>query len=380
LYPESKPGNVKGTKLHITLPPAMLQLVQALDLDPHADLIKQVNALLEQRSRVIEQEPAAFLDTLFLKAISDRFGNTQQTGHLYLAQYEIPQIVLFDVLINKFPFVRTAHGIVNDTIVTAIDTAQQVVLLDVGIGRGIQTVRLMQSLQDHPTLQHLTIIGVEAFKEALGHAQQVIREAAAKASYQVAFEGINCLVEDIDAATLQNVLPSQYDKLIVNASLTLHHIQTHAQRHAFFDRLRQLSPDDVLLTEPHSDHFEPSWMQRVQNAYTHYAAVFSVIDCLDVDIRTRNGLKLFFGREIEDVVAHAEVQRYERHEPAEQWLDYCTTNGFKISRDFTLSPGHQSPFIQLQLSKAGYLAMEHGGLNVLSLIHATSENEVRSRK
>jgi hypothetical protein len=174
----------------------------------------------------------------------------------------------------------------------------------------------------------------------------------------------------MDAATLQNALPAKYEKLIVNASLTLHHIQRRAQRHDLFARLRQLNPDDVLLTEPHSDHFQPSWVQRVQNAYTHYGAVFSVIDCLDTDTRTRNGLKLFFGREIEDVVAHAEAQRYERHEPAEQWLDYCTTNGFHISKDFTISASHQSPFIQLQLSKAGYLAMVHEGLNVLSLIHA----------
>jgi hypothetical protein len=84
---------VKAKKLYPALPPVILQLVQALDKDPDQELITLVNELLGQRSCAIGQEPAAFLDTLFLKAISDRFGpshdsyrDRRQSGHLYLAQ------------------------------------------------------------------------------------------------------------------------------------------------------------------------------------------------------------------------------------------------------------------------------------------------------
>lgn len=349
------------------MPAYLRALVQAAEQEITPGLMVNISETLEERSRVMDVQPDAFLDTLFLKAMFDRFGSGGQTGHLYLEQYEIPQILLFDVLINQFPFVRLAHTIVNDTLAAAAGDAAQIVLLDVGIGRGIQTTRLMEKLQHHKGLQQLHIIGVEPFKEAIGHAQQAIREAAKDKPWQVHFEGINCLVEDLDAQTLQAAIPASYDKLIVNASLTLHHMPSREQRAHFFRLLHALAPDAVLLTEPDSDHMEPNWAKRVQNAYPHYNAVFSVIDHLDTDTRTRNGLKLFFGREIEDVVAHAEDQRYERHEPTKQWIDYCKAGGFTISADFIVNA--QSPLIQISVPD-GYLAMKHKGLNVLSLIHA----------
>src|SRR5207253_4392008 len=100
------------------------------------------------------------------------------------------------------------------------------------------------------------------------------------------------------------------------------HIPSVTLRRQFFEKIKMLSPDGVVLTEPHSDHMTDNWKNRTGNAWIHYGAIFNTIDQLDIPNVEKNGLKLFFGREITDVVATADNTRYERHEPAARWLTY----------------------------------------------------------
>ncbi|RRB04031.1 GRAS family protein [Larkinella rosea] len=348
------------------------QLIDSLHDQPAPSALTGLEEQLQAHLSAIEAQPELLLDTLFLKAIRDHVQ--PQAGsheHLYLQRFEIPQIVLFDVLINRMPFVVMSHAITNRAMVNALKTAENAVVMDVGIGRGIQIVRLLDELiKTENRLQKLTLVGVEPFAEAVAFAETQIRQTAEKAPFAVEFVSLVSLVEELAPDALAQTVPPEYDRLVINSSLTIHHLPTVSQRQAFFHQIQSLQPDLLLLTEPHSDHLEPDWRRRTLNAYNHYGAAFGVIDSLDIDTTAKNGLKMFFGREIDDVVGHSDDNRFEKHQPAEQWIQYLQESGFSLVPDFDIPATLPPSPIVLQEKPGGYLAMEYEGVNVLSIFQA----------
>ncbi|GAB3911214.1 hypothetical protein GCM10028803_52070 [Larkinella knui] len=337
-------------------------------------VLNELEERLQTRLREVDTQPEALLDVLFLKAIRDHLQpQAVSHEHLYLQQYEIPQIVLFDLLINQLPFVVMSHAITNRAMVNELKLAEKAVVLDVGIGRGIQIARLMDELSATRTrLKHLTVIGVEPFAEAIGFAETLIRQAAEKAPFAVEFVPIISLVEDLAPEAFMRALPGHFDTLLINSSLTIHHLPTALQRQSFFHLMRSLRPNALLLTEPHSDHFEPDWRRRTLNAYAHYRAVFGVIDGLAIDTTAKNGLKMFFGREIDDVVGHSDDNRFERHQEAQHWVRYLQESGFSLRPSFEIPTTQPPSPITVRTHPDGYLALEHEGITVLSIFRAVS--------
>jgi hypothetical protein len=140
-------------------------------------------------------------------------------------------------------------------------------------------------------------------------------------------------------------------------------------------KIAQLHPQQFLLTEPNIDHFEPDFHKRFQNCYRHFYHVFAVIDKLDIAKDERNGLKLFFGREIDDIIGKQFQDRYERHEPADMWLWRLRKAGFAVSERFVLPEAlHQTKAISARWQEQGYLGFSHADETVLALIYATTHD------
>ena len=317
----------------------------------------------------------ALLDVLFLKAIKQRLeGDNETREHIYLKQFEIPQIVLFDILIRKMPFVVYGHKIVNEEIAEILQGVRKAVLMDVGIGRGLQVMNLIKLLKKNICLKELTIIGVEPSGEALQVASETISKIAGEVPFKIIFNSVEGMAEEANEARLQHLIPQQYETFIVNSAFTLHHIQQREKRQDFFQLLKKINADHVFLLEPYSDHYTNDWKQRVLNAYHHYGTVFNVIDQLDVSAEERKGLKVFFGREIDDVAGFADSQHYERHEEGQQWVEYLRQAHFNIS-SFQNVPGNiDKPAIDFVQDEKGYLKMEHDGLTILSIIKAEKDH------
>jgi hypothetical protein len=323
----------------------------------------------KQNSPINDGDSCAFLDRIFLQAILQRFDPSPNENHehLYLQKSGVSQIRLFDLLINHFPMVSVGHKIANEAIKHTIADCRHAALIDVGIGRGLQTVKLIESLAGDTRLKGLTIIGVELDSEALSHSENEIVNAGKKAGIKVNFVPLLSHAEELNLKTLQAALPSGFEKLAVNASLALHHMPRTDQRIALFRMMRELDPDVLMLTEPDSNHMEPNWPRRVENAYRIFGAVFSMIDQIDGATEPeKQAMKTqFFGREIMDIVGFPDDKHVECHQTRNVWSAYAQNAGFVCkppTEDVPIISGvdfHQDP--------DGPLSMSHKGVPVIAI-------------
>lgn len=329
----------------------------------------EIEALLEHCLDGLGESSEKFLATLFIRAIRKHIGPTTTDEHIYLKRYEVPQIELFNVLIQQFPFVKHSHSIVNQTVVELVRKETSFTLLDIGIGQGIQVVNLLNRLKGIDGLKTVQVIGVEPFEEALKYAEDLI--ASIDYPFEVTFRPVCSFIEAIDFVEIGKMVEQKEGPLIVNESLALHHIQQLHDRHRVIQAVRGLNPKAFFLTEPNVDHFEPDFYRRFQNCYNHFYHIFQVIDQLPVGLKEKNGLKLFFGREIEDVIGGSDHERFEKHEPSFRWVEKLTVGGFKMVNGFAGIPDDVGYDIQVAYDKInGCLGFRFKTETIISVIHA----------
>ena len=361
----------------ITLPTAHVQ--DALDLVMKNDPKKfsqqnkiELEALLDFCLREIDENTDKLLATLFIRALKKHVGPVGIDEHIYLKKFEVPQIKLFDLIIKHFPFVNLGQKITNSLITDAMINTKKAVLIDVGIGRGIQTVSLLNEIHQRKDIdiEEITVIGIEPFKEAISEARRSIKTMASTLDIKLNFFGIDTFAEDIQEEDLAKYLPDEDFDLFINASLALHHIQTPSQRTDFIAEMAKLKPRAFLLTEPNVNNMEPDLYKRFQNSYEHFSHVFQVIDGLNIKRKEKNALKLFFGREIEDIIGKHNKERFECHDKAENWVSRLQDAGFKINKHFPYPVIKNNSSIRLEHSDKGFLGFNHKSETVLSIIYA----------
>jgi len=320
----------------------------------------------------IGENTEKLLATLFIKALKNHVGPVGIDEHIYLKKFEVPQIELFDLIIEHFPFVNLGQKITNSLIADAMIDTNKGVLIDVGIGRGIQTVSLLNEIHQRKDIdiEELTIIGIEPFKEAICEAERSIKAMASKLNIKLKFFGIDTFAENVQSDDFKNYLPNTDFDLFINASLALHHIQSPSQRDVFLAEMAKLKPKAFLLTEPNVNHLEPDLYKRFQNSYEHFSHVFQVIDELNIERKEKNALKLFFGREIEDIIGKHNAERFECHDKAANWVSRLENAGFKINKHFPYPVIKNKTSIRLGHSEKGFLGFNHKNETVLSIIYA----------
>ena len=314
----------------------------------------------------LSDDSEKFLSTLFIKSLKNYIGPTSINEHIYLKKYEIPQIQLFNILIREFPFVRISQQITNGIIVNLLKQNEYVTIIDIGIGQGTQIKNLIELSKGMDNLKKLKIVGIEPFNEALIKAEESICALREQVPFELVFCGINSFAESTDFGQFAN----EPGAVIVNASLALHHIQSLEQRSEVISKIRAIHPLAFLMIEPNVDHYEPDFYRRFQNCYRHFYSIFQVIDRLDIDIIDKNALKLFFGREIEDIIGKRDGDRYERHEPAYRWIEKLRQSDFKIKSDYFEMPIETQMGIKIQFQKEGFLGFTFESETVLSIIYA----------
>jgi len=230
-----------------------------------------------------------------------------------------------------------------------------------------QVINIIEGSKKLPHLRKLHVVGIEPFGDALAKAEENILAYNGKVPFQIEFTAIHDGVENVDFAAIKNVR----GKIIVNASLALHHIQTDLLRLDTIARVKEMNPDLFILIEPNVNHYETDFYTRFQNCYRHFHHIFQVIDRIEnIGSDDKNALKLFFGREIEDIIGKEEKDRFEKHEPATHWIERLKETNFSIKNNLLKSPVEAGCGVEISYRKEGFLGFSHEDETVLAVICA----------
>lgn len=313
-----------------------------------------------------ENDSQKLIFSLIIKAFNRRIQSESISNHIYLNKSETPQIELFRILIEKFPFVKYSQQIVNEAILNAIGDNEAVTLIDIGIGQGVQMLSLLKQAQKLPNLKFVRVIGIEPFADALAATEYKMQSFGLHAPFQLEFTGICDFAENVDFTQFKGT----YRPVIVNASLALHHIQSSGARNKTLSSIHALNPLAMLLIEPNVNHVEPDFFTRYQNCYNHYYNLFRVIDLLEIATEDKNALKLFFGREINDVLGNEEAHRFERHEPATIWIQRLANTGFITDNTPLNIPSSTEYGVKINHHPEGFLGFTFDTETILSVLYA----------
>ena len=332
-------------------------------------------ALTEIYQESIEDldNPASMFTYTLAKAMRKHIVGGQSQEHIYLQRFEIPQIRLFELLIQQFPLANLSQQCTNTLLVDALSEHVKPVLMDIGIGTGFQVANIIEGLtkKSGSKLQHLTVVGIEPFADAIAAAQQNIQRASEQAPFGVTLTTQVAFIEQLSQDELSQLLPAEHDGVYANASFALHHIQLTADRKAVFEKLKALPVQALVLSEPNSDHYEPHYLKRFQNCVNHYGALFRIIDTLSITGTEKAALKLFFSREIDDVLGHTEAIRVEKHYATEQWIQLFSETGFQLQKRSATFAYIQLNGTQLQTDLPNRYATVFDGEEITSLFWAT---------
>jgi hypothetical protein len=312
---------------------------------------------------------------IFASALSKRLESEKGAEiNLYLRQFEKTQISLFNLLAQHLPTVALAGPLANEVLAGYVGGQDEVTLLDVGIGSGRQEVALLYLLATQRRLpRKLNVIAIEPDAGSLLEAGFALAEAAETLGMELEFHPVHKVVEELDEEDWR-MFGSFGTPLVVLGAFAVHHVRSAPGMRArddLFRRLRALEPDAVVLCEPSSNHDSPSLLERFEASWNHFGLTFRLIDGLDVGDREKATMKMFFAREVEDILANAEESRCERHEPVDAWVRRFREAGFTPCVEWDMVGRPTGGPVRVA-ARDGYLGLDYGDETLVAILCATS--------
>jgi hypothetical protein len=313
---------------------------------------------------------------IFAAALAKRVAHDRSAEiNLYLRQFEQPQIALFNLLAERLPTVALAGRVANAMLAEQMAYREHVTLLDIGIGTGRQAVALLHQLAAQGALpERLTVVAVEPSASSLDECGRALADAARRLELPLAFHPVRAVVEELGDGDWEAIARvADGSPIVAHAAFAAHHVRDAAAadaRDTVFRRLRALSPVAVVLCEPNVDHHTPEFFRRFENCWRHFSLTFELIGRLDgVSPGEQTAMKLFFAREIEDILGNAEESRCERHEPAETWVERFRRTGFAPATPSGAARGVAHPEIEVRAHE-GYVGLDFRGETLVAVLCA----------
>jgi hypothetical protein len=308
------------------------RLTQLAQFFPHYVYKEVVDRLdgIEKESWERLEEHNTMLDFVFARSMKKFYEDNETYEHIYTKKFDIPQIKLFELLIRQFPAIGMTQELANSLICHYLRGWEDAVLMDIGIGTGHQTVDIIRKLAQQPNLptKTLTIVGIEPFSDAVEATRHNLEEIAKEVPFTVRYVLKNAFAENMTDADWLQLTEGLSRNLIVNGSFALHHIKSRQERGKVFEHLRNIPAKAIVLSEPNVDHYESNYYQRFKNCLHLFSLLFEAIDELPLTPEEKNALKLFFSREIDDILGCRESERVEKHASTWHWLALLQEAGY----------------------------------------------------
>lgn len=284
-------------------------------------------------------EELAFKARLFAQALIKAVDPVpEDESNIYLRQYERSHIDLFNLLADSFPLMaRTtaaANSVMAELITAAVlDGVREITLLDLGIGGGRQIRSLVRMLAERgPMPSSLTVIGVDPMARNLEQAGAGLMDLAIGEQIAFQFIPVNTGVENL---TLDNWIGFRrfHGELFATATFSLHHVgrdgNGFSRKDEVLRNLKLIGPSAFVLTEASGDFETDDLVSRFVESWIFYGACFDILDRMALPPDLRAAAKLFFGRELEDVLGCHSAHRCERFDTAARWRERLQNAGFK---------------------------------------------------
>lgn len=306
---------------------------------------------------------------IFASALLKQTNNDCRAKNIYLRDFEgLSQIDVFDLISTQFPIISLSHKIANDLICEITKYRSSIDLLDIGIGKAAQLEKLIKNLDKKHLKTRFKIIGVDPDPENINEAKQRLLNAAESHQVDLEFIGIPKLVEDLTEKEWLNLAASSHN-LVVNGAFALHHTDSK-KRQEIIQKISNLNPKAVIISEPDSNHNTSDFHERFNNAWKHFDLVFDMIDRSKINKLQAYLLKeCFLGREIEDILGNKESLRSERHESTLNWLRRFYKEEFKAFTplNFTAKNNVDVPLLEVN-NKKEYVGLEYKNINLASIL------------
>lgn len=213
-------------------------------------------------------------------------------------------------------------------------------VVDLGGSDPSQWIALLQALaarQEGPP--HLRITAVGESRELLTHMASTLSKEAEKLDIPFQFHAV---ISRLDALNVESLRVKTGEALAITSLLQLHPLLApdddaatprklfSSKIESFLSSLWGLSPKIMVVTEQESNHNGSTLKERFMEALYFYAAMF---DCLESTVPRQSAErarveKLLFGEEIKDIIACEGLERKERHEKLERWMQRLEMAGF----------------------------------------------------
>ena len=336
--------------------------------------IQKANQTIENWIRE-QSEKGIKLDSIFLSHLNKGL-ELKNSGWIpeviqntYLKEFEVPQILLFDLLTKKFPLVQTCQHIAEMAFVREASKHKEVFIVDIGIGRGFQMIRLLDALQSIEQIEKVTLIGIEISKAALDFTQSQLEQHQFGYKFEFQYHLMNTPVELLSFEMLKENIPNSCECLLVNASLTIHHLQKAISRQSLLSNIKALNPNLMILIEPDADTMNDNYEKRLLNAAVHFSALYNYVNTLDcLSEEESNNLKSFFANDFFDPVVLPDSHRFERLQTSPQWIDLARNTGLKSISLEAVNYSNNIPNIDFEIKPEGYLNFSHKGIPLISVI------------
>lgn len=357
---------------------SQVPLRRVVELILQGEAYEAQTALKETLTQVdVQRSPHDVKHYIFGGALARRLSRpVAEETNLYLLDYDVPQIRLFNLLAHEVPVMSMMTSIVNRAIIELTREQDHVTVIDIGIGTGRQMVELLQTMAAmgrRPAT--IDIVGIEPSGWSLDLAGKNLRASADALGFQLEFHPIHNMVEYLSQDERRS-LKEIGERPVINASCALHHIQdidNHDVRDAVLYLLRSLEPTALLVAEPHSNHLDRDLLRRFDSCWAHFGLVFDLLDSLDIAQQERDALKVcFFGREISDILGNPDNLRTERHEPATAWLRRLERTGYTTRSLMSHATDLGHPAVGMQ-EHGGYLGLDFAGETLIAVMCAVPD-------